>query len=88
MDGQYVIPPLWKFQLSVIHFPHPQEIPVPSVGEKRYFLELHSIKLKDKDYKSLCQPFSWSMDTILHVSVVVRTPLRAIQLDMITHTFL
>ena len=60
-----------KFQLSFIHFPHPQEIPVPSVGEKRYFLELHSIKLKDKDYKSLCQPFSWSMAAILLDSVVV-----------------
>ena len=35
-------PPLWKFQLSFIHFfkffgltepPNPQEIPIPSVGE-------------------------------------------------------
>jgi len=43
-------PPLWKFQLSFIHFfkffgliepPTPQEIPIPSVGEYGYFLELH-----------------------------------------------
>ena len=43
-------PPLWKFQLSLIHFfkcfglkehPTPQEIPIPSVGEYGYFLDLH-----------------------------------------------
>ena len=41
---------LWKFQLSFINFltffgltepPTPQEIPIPSVGEYGYFLELH-----------------------------------------------
>ena len=44
-------PPLWKFQLSFIHFftffgltepPTPQEIPIPSVEEYGYFLELHN----------------------------------------------
>ena len=44
-------PPLWKFHLSFIHFfkffgltepPTPQEIPIPSVGEYGYFLELHN----------------------------------------------
>ena len=40
--------PLWKFQLSFIFWsyrtppPHsPQEIPIPSVGECGYFLDLH-----------------------------------------------
>ena len=46
-------PPLWKFQLSFIHFlkyfgftepPTPQEIPILSVGEYGYFLELHNAR--------------------------------------------
>ena len=48
------LPPLWKFQLSFIQFfiffcltepPTPLEIPIPSVGEYGYFLELHIIIL-------------------------------------------
>ena len=48
------LPPLWKFQLSFIHFfklcgltatPTPYEIPIPYVGEYGYLQKLH-IKLK------------------------------------------
>ena len=43
-------PPLWKFYLSLMHFfkcfglrepPQPREIPISSVGEYGYFLDVH-----------------------------------------------
>ena len=55
--------PLWKFQLSFIHFfkflalqnlphPPPQEIPIPSVGGVWIFSgTAHNSKLKDQEYK-------------------------------------
>ena len=52
---------LWKFQSSFFHFlkffgpyrtPTPQEIPIPSVGEYGYFLELYND----------CLTLSWTFD--------------------------